>query len=72
MLVAGVALSLVACGEEEAAQTEGQAAPIAAVSVFSTHVLSEELTKPITGTGTMTAHKRSEERRLGKERSSRG
>jgi len=56
-LVAGVALSLVACGEEEAAQTEGQAAPVAAVSVFSTHVLSEELTKPITGTGTVTAHK---------------
>lgn len=57
VLVAGVALSLVACGEEEAAQTEGQAAPVAAVSVFSTHVLSEELTKPITGTGTVTAHK---------------
>lgn len=57
VLVAGLALSLAACGEEEAAQSAGEAAPLPAVSVFSTHVMSEELTKPITGTGTMTAHK---------------
>jgi RND family efflux transporter MFP subunit len=57
VLVAGLALSLAACGEEEAAQSGGDAAPLPAVSVFSTRVMSEELTKPITGTGTMTAHK---------------
>ncbi|MCE7997436.1 MAG: efflux RND transporter periplasmic adaptor subunit [Rhodobiaceae bacterium] len=56
-LIAGLALSLAACGEEDAAQSDAEVAPVAAVSVFSTQVLNEELTKPITGTGTMTAHK---------------
>lgn len=57
LFLAGIGLGLVACGEEEAAQTGGDAAPVAAVSVFSTHVLSEELIRPITGTGTIAAHK---------------
>jgi RND family efflux transporter MFP subunit len=57
VVVAALALTLASCGEDEAAQTNGEAALLPAVSVFSTHVMSEELTKPITGTGTMTAHK---------------
>lgn len=56
-LVVGLALFLAACGDEEAAQTDDQASPIAAVSVFSTQVQLEELVKPITGTGTIAAQK---------------
>lgn len=57
MLLAGLALSLTACGEEEAAQSDAEVAPAAAVSVFSTRVQREELVKPITGTGTIAAQK---------------
>lgn len=57
VVLAGLALTLASCGEEEAAQSGGDAAPLPAVSVFSTQVMSEELIKPITGTGTIAAHK---------------
>ncbi len=57
LFLAGFGLGLVACGEEEAAQSNGETTSLPAVNVFSTHVMSEELTKPIAGTGTMTAHK---------------
>ncbi len=55
--LAAAALFLVSCGEDQAAQTGGETAPIAAVSVFSTQVAQEELVKPVTGTGTIAAHK---------------
>ncbi len=55
--VAAAALLLASCGEDETAQTGGEAAPFAAVSVFSTQVAREELVKPVTGTGTIAAHK---------------
>ncbi len=50
-------LMLAACGEDDAAQTTGETAPIAAVSVFSTQVQREELINPVTGTGTIAAQK---------------
>lgn len=54
---AAATLFLASCGEDETAQTAGETAPVAAVSVFSTKVVQEELVKPVTGTGTIAAHK---------------
>jgi RND family efflux transporter MFP subunit len=56
-LVTGIVLSLAACGEDEGTQTGAETAPVAAVSVFATHVQREELVKPVTGTGTIAAQK---------------
>ncbi len=55
--LAAAAFFLASCGEDETAQTGGETAPIAAVSVFSAQVLQEELVKPVTGTGTIAAQK---------------
>eukprot|EP00439_Symbiodinium_sp_Y106_P089030 s1_g1566.t1 len=55
--LAAAVLFLASCGEDETAQSGGETAPIAAVSVFSTQVAQEELVKPVTGTGTIAAHK---------------
>jgi len=57
VLFTGAAFALAACGEEEATEASSEATPLPAVSVFSTHVMSEELVKPVTGTGTIAAQK---------------
>lgn len=56
----GSTLVLAACGEEDAAETGETGSALQAVSVFATPVISEELVTPVTGTGTIAAHKRTD------------
>lgn len=56
LLMAALAtMTLVGCGEDEQAADEGQAAET--VAVFERPVTREELIEPVTGTGTIAAHK---------------
>ncbi|MEQ9144413.1 MAG: efflux RND transporter periplasmic adaptor subunit [Parvibaculaceae bacterium] len=51
------ALILSACGEDDAAESTNGAGEMEAVSVFSARVNREDLIKPVTGSGTIAAHK---------------
>lgn len=56
LLIAALAtMTLAGCGEDEQAADEGQAAET--VAVFERPVTREELMEPVTGTGTIAAHK---------------
>ena len=56
-LAVGLGLTLAACDGDDVTETGDAETALPAVGVFSTRVRSEELIKPITGTGTIAAHK---------------
>jgi len=53
----GAALLLGACGDEDAAEANSAPSTVSAISLFSTHVVQEEMVKPVMGTGTIAAQK---------------